>query len=108
MCSRQASTALHWTRIKFPEGDLRMSLHVWCMLVLFLCPSTKEMVVDKTRPTRWHSYQMEKGQHIIQNLKRHSDGTFTSDFTHYLDKIKAKDFVEWLASTKREGCHEEV
>uniref|UniRef100_A0A3B4WUT4 Glucagon / GIP / secretin / VIP family domain-containing protein n=1 Tax=Seriola lalandi dorsalis TaxID=1841481 RepID=A0A3B4WUT4_SERLL len=32
-----------------------------------------------------------------------SDGTFTSDFTHYLDKIKAKDFVEWLASTKREG-----
>uniref|UniRef100_A0A3B4U8V3 Glucagon / GIP / secretin / VIP family domain-containing protein n=1 Tax=Seriola dumerili TaxID=41447 RepID=A0A3B4U8V3_SERDU len=52
---------------------------------------------------RWHSYQMEKGQNIIRNLKRHADGTFTSDFTHYLDKIKAKDFVEWLASTKREG-----
>lgn len=52
---------------------------------------------------RWRSYQVEKGQHIIQNHKRHSDGTFTSDFTHYLDKIKAKDFVEWLASTKRNG-----
>ncbi|CAK6951391.1 glucagon-like [Scomber scombrus] len=56
---------------------------------------------------RWHAYQMERG-HNIRNLKRHSDGTFTSDFTHYLDKIKAKDFVEWLASTKREGCHEDL
>uniref|UniRef100_A0A3P9ARI5 Glucagon / GIP / secretin / VIP family domain-containing protein n=1 Tax=Maylandia zebra TaxID=106582 RepID=A0A3P9ARI5_9CICH len=36
-------------------------------------------------------------------LKRHSDGTFTSDFTHYLDKIKAKDFVEWLTDPKQEG-----
>uniref|UniRef100_A0A8C4I9D8 Glucagon / GIP / secretin / VIP family domain-containing protein n=1 Tax=Dicentrarchus labrax TaxID=13489 RepID=A0A8C4I9D8_DICLA len=68
------------------------------------------MVVAKTRPARyvsilflWRSYQMEKGQNIIRNFKRHSDGTFTSDFTHYLDKIKAKDFVEWLASTKRGG-----
>ncbi|KAM7404667.1 hypothetical protein PAMP_011994 [Pampus punctatissimus] len=70
--------------------------------------SSKEMVVDKTgRPARWHSYQMERGQNI-RNLKRHSEGTFTSDFTHYLDKIKAKDFVEWLASTKREGCHEDL
>lgn len=50
-----------------------------------------------------HSYQMQNGQNLIRNLKRHSDGTFSSDFTHYLDKIKAKDFVEWLASTKREG-----
>uniref|UniRef100_A0A3Q1CIV9 Glucagon / GIP / secretin / VIP family domain-containing protein n=1 Tax=Amphiprion ocellaris TaxID=80972 RepID=A0A3Q1CIV9_AMPOC len=43
------------------------------------------------------------GQRIIRNFKRHSDGTFTHDFTRYLDKMKAKDFVEWLASTKREG-----
>ncbi|XP_049921469.1 glucagon-1-like [Epinephelus moara] len=108
MCSRQASTALQWTSVKVSTGDLRMSLHVWCMLVLFLCPSTKAMVVDKTTPVRWHSYQMEKGQNIIRNLKRHSDGTFSSDFTHYLDKIKAKDFVDWLASTKRERCHEDL
>uniref|UniRef100_A0A8C3AVJ2 Glucagon / GIP / secretin / VIP family domain-containing protein n=1 Tax=Cyclopterus lumpus TaxID=8103 RepID=A0A8C3AVJ2_CYCLU len=71
-------------------GDPRMSLYLWYLLVLFLCPSTKEMV-------------MEKGRNIVRNLKRHSEGTFTSDFTHYLDKIKAKDFVEWLASRKREG-----
>ncbi|XP_078144135.1 glucagon-2-like [Centroberyx gerrardi] len=67
-----------------------------------------QMVVDKTRQARWLTYEMEKGQDIVKNFKRHSDGTFTSDFTHYLDKIKAKDFVEWLASTKRVGCDEDL
>uniref|UniRef100_A0A672ZW26 Glucagon / GIP / secretin / VIP family domain-containing protein n=1 Tax=Sphaeramia orbicularis TaxID=375764 RepID=A0A672ZW26_9TELE len=74
-------------------GDLRMSLLIWCVLVLFVCSSSKEMVLDKNRP----------GRHFIHNLKRHSDGTFTSDFTTNRDKIKAKDFVEWLASIKRNG-----
>uniref|UniRef100_A0A8C7KB37 Glucagon / GIP / secretin / VIP family domain-containing protein n=1 Tax=Oncorhynchus kisutch TaxID=8019 RepID=A0A8C7KB37_ONCKI len=40
--------------------------------------------------------------YLISIFKRHSDGTFTNDYTHYLDKIKAKDFIQWLASTKRE------
>ncbi|KAM3617831.1 uncharacterized protein V6R79_011736 [Siganus canaliculatus] len=66
-------------------------------------PSSREMVVDKTRSSRLRLYQLGKGQNVIRNLKRHSDGTFTSDFTHYLDKMKAKDFVEWLRSTKRQG-----
>uniref|UniRef100_A0A3P8NIS8 Glucagon / GIP / secretin / VIP family domain-containing protein n=1 Tax=Astatotilapia calliptera TaxID=8154 RepID=A0A3P8NIS8_ASTCA len=45
------------------------------------------------------------GHHMVRKLKRHSDGTFTSDFTHYLDKIKAKDFVEWLTDPKQEGYY---
>jgi hypothetical protein len=56
--------------------------------------------------TVWHTYEIEKGQNIIKNFKRHSDGTFTNDFTHYLDKIKAKDFVEWLTSNSRVGVVE--
>uniref|UniRef100_A0A3Q3FFF5 Glucagon / GIP / secretin / VIP family domain-containing protein n=1 Tax=Labrus bergylta TaxID=56723 RepID=A0A3Q3FFF5_9LABR len=44
-------------------------------------------------------------KNIIRNLKRHSDGTFTSDFTHYLDRFKAKDFVEWLKE-KEQGRKE--
>uniref|UniRef100_A0A8C5D395 Glucagon / GIP / secretin / VIP family domain-containing protein n=1 Tax=Gouania willdenowi TaxID=441366 RepID=A0A8C5D395_GOUWI len=39
------------------------------------------------------------GQQIIQKLKRHSDGTFTSDLINYIDKTKAKNFVKWLTST---------
>ncbi|XP_036961250.1 glucagon-1-like [Acanthopagrus latus] len=108
MNTRQARAESHWIRAEVPQGNPRMSPHLWCMLVLFLCSCSKEMVVlDKTRPAR-HSYQMQNGQNLIRNLKRHSDGTFSSDFTHYLDKIKAKDFVEWLASTKREGCHQDL
>lgn len=34
-------------------GDLRMSPHVWCVLILCLCSCSEEMVVDKLRPTRW-------------------------------------------------------
>ncbi|KAG7519260.1 glucagon-like [Solea senegalensis] len=89
-----------------------MSVLMWCMLILLLCPHSEEMVVIKTRPEssaflRWRTYRLEKGQNIIQTLKRHADGTFTSDFTHYLDKIKAKDFVDWLAR-KKEGCEEDL
>ncbi|XP_041858755.1 exendin-3-like [Melanotaenia boesemani] len=104
MCTREASTSLHWRQVKFPTGELRMKLLMWCMLVLYICSSTKEMVMDKPISSRWQSFQMRKGQ----NIKRHSDGTFTSDFTNYLDKKKAKDFVEWLTSTKPEGCREEL
>ncbi|CAL8259309.1 unnamed protein product [Gadus morhua 'NCC'] len=60
----------------------------------------------QTSSTVWHTYEIEKGQNIIKNFKRHSDGTFTNDFTHYLDKIKAKDFVEWLTSNSRVGVVE--
>lgn len=45
---------------------------------------------------------MEDEQTIFHYLKRHTDGTFTNDLTNQLDLLKAKDFVAWLASTKRE------
>ncbi|XP_060912590.1 glucagon-1-like [Labrus mixtus] len=102
MCSGKAFTLLQRTQVEVLKGDLRMSMLLWCFLVLFLCSSSFS-VVDKARPARWHSNQMQ-GKNIFRNLKRHSDGTFTSDFTHYLDRFKAKDFVEWLARTKQEGC----
>lgn len=33
--------------------------------------------------------------------KRHSQGTFTSDYSKYLDSRRAQDFVQWLMNTKR-------
>ncbi|KAI6062513.1 Exendin-3-like protein [Aix galericulata] len=50
---------------------------------------------------RWHSYKSQSAHGFPSNTKRHSEGTFTSDFTRYLDKMKAKDFVHWLINTKR-------
>lgn len=52
-------------------------------------------------PSRWHSYKSQSARSFASNIKRHSEGTFTSDFTRYLDKMKAKDFVHWLINTKR-------
>uniref|UniRef100_UPI00398F3CA4 pro-glucagon-like n=1 Tax=Pristiophorus japonicus TaxID=55135 RepID=UPI00398F3CA4 len=39
----------------------------------------------------------------LQDVKRHSEGTFTSDYSKYMDNRRAKDFVQWLMSTKRNG-----
>ncbi|KAM9751644.1 exendin-3-like isoform 1-T2 [Menidia menidia] len=108
MFSKQASTTPLSREIKFPKGDLRMKLIMWCVVVVFLCSRTKEMVMDKTTSSRWESYQIEKGENFIRHLKRHSDGTFANDLTNYFDKKKAKDFVEWLTNIKREGCREEL
>uniref|UniRef100_A0A672UU33 Glucagon / GIP / secretin / VIP family domain-containing protein n=1 Tax=Strigops habroptila TaxID=2489341 RepID=A0A672UU33_STRHB len=55
-------------------------------------------------PTGWMLWARCFGQdawNLASNIKRHSEGTFTSDFTRYLDKMKAKDFVHWLINTKR-------
>nr|XP_009942888.1 PREDICTED: glucagon-2-like [Opisthocomus hoazin] len=51
--------------------------------------------------SRWQSNESQSGRSITSNIKRHSEGTFTSDFTRYLDKMKAKDFVHWLINTER-------
>ena len=37
----------------------------------------------------------------ISEDKRHSQGTFTSDYSKYLDSRRAQDFVQWLMNTKR-------
>ncbi|XP_064307541.1 pro-glucagon isoform X2 [Phalacrocorax carbo] len=39
----------------------------------------------------------------LNEVKRHSQGTFTSDYSKYLDTRRAQDFVQWLMSTKRNG-----
>ncbi|XP_061411411.1 glucagon-2-like [Lethenteron reissneri] len=39
----------------------------------------------------------------ITLAKHHSQGSFTSDYSKYLDSKQAKDFVTWLKNTKRSG-----
>ncbi|KAM4626106.1 pro-glucagon isoform 2-T2 [Discoglossus pictus] len=39
----------------------------------------------------------------LNEVKRHSQGTFTSDYSKYLDSRRAQDFVQWLMNTKRSG-----
>ncbi|XP_033927508.1 exendin-3-like [Melopsittacus undulatus] len=75
-----------------------------CGLVLaLLSPIVWPMGTEDLDDTssRWSSYESQNAQTLMSNRKRHSEGTFTSDFTRYLDKMKAKDFVHWLINTKQ-------
>uniref|UniRef100_A0A3Q2SYI9 Glucagon a n=1 Tax=Fundulus heteroclitus TaxID=8078 RepID=A0A3Q2SYI9_FUNHE len=40
----------------------------------------------------------------LVNMKRHSEGTFSNDYSKYLEDRKAQDFVRWLMSDKRSGA----
>ncbi|XP_059183669.1 glucagon-1-like [Centropristis striata] len=41
-------------------------------------------------------------------VKRHSEGTFSNDYSKYLEDRKAQDFVRWLMNNKRSGAAENV
>ncbi|XP_005986262.1 exendin-3-like [Latimeria chalumnae] len=69
------------------------------LLLLILSPFSWQIMVQDT--ASWEEYESAHVKNTFSNIKRHSEGTFTSDFTRYLDKMKAKDFVRWLISTKR-------
>ncbi|XP_068853598.1 exendin-3-like [Aphelocoma coerulescens] len=56
---------------------------------------------DLEELSRWKLFGSQNSQSFPPHVKRHSEGTFTSDFTRYLDRMKAKDFVHWLINTKR-------
>ncbi|XP_042743695.1 pro-glucagon-like [Lagopus leucura] len=71
-------------------------LYLSGLVLAVLIPAAWQVVPRDTGDAlRWPSYEAPS------NTKRHSEGTFTSDFTRYLDKMKAKDFVHWLINTKR-------
>ncbi|XP_077436946.1 glucagon b isoform X1 [Vanacampus margaritifer] len=37
------------------------------------------------------------------SMKRHSEGTFSNDYSKYLETRRAQDFVQWLKNSKRNG-----
>nr|XP_020441755.1 glucagon-1-like [Monopterus albus] len=40
----------------------------------------------------------------LSNMKRHSEGTFSNDYSKFLEERKAQDFVRWLMNNKRSGA----
>ncbi|XP_054479978.1 glucagon-1-like [Anoplopoma fimbria] len=42
----------------------------------------------------------------LSNTKRHSEGTFSNDYSKFLEDRKAQDFVRWLMNNKRSGAEE--
>uniref|UniRef100_G3PL47 Glucagon a n=1 Tax=Gasterosteus aculeatus TaxID=69293 RepID=G3PL47_GASAC len=41
----------------------------------------------------------------LSSTKRHSEGTFSNDYSKFLEEKKAQDFVQWLMNNKRSGSN---
>ncbi|XP_078085308.1 glucagon b [Mustelus asterias] len=70
------------------------------LLLLILVQNSCQNPLQDTEET---SSTLEKQSNPLEDVKRHSEGTFTSDYSKYMDNRRAKDFVQWLMSTKRNG-----
>ncbi|XP_056416057.1 uncharacterized protein LOC130357389 [Hyla sarda] len=91
-----------WSKLSFLQADQMKKAQLMYLtgaIFLVMTPESLQILVrDSSDETRWQEYQ---AQVFTSNIKRHSEGTFSSDLTRYLDKMKAKDFVQWLMNKKR-------
>uniref|UniRef100_A0A8C4QET2 Glucagon / GIP / secretin / VIP family domain-containing protein n=1 Tax=Eptatretus burgeri TaxID=7764 RepID=A0A8C4QET2_EPTBU len=76
MC-KVSSRSVHWSRSLFVTKKNRQT----------------------DRQTQTEGLFLKKAGHSI--TKRHSEGTFTSDYSKFLDNVRARDFVNWLMNSKR-------
>ncbi|XP_073401340.1 pro-glucagon isoform X1 [Dendrobates tinctorius] len=58
---------------------------------------------DKSRSVKAARTEALDDSDHHNEVKRHSQGTFTSDYSKYLDSRRAQDFVQWLMNSKRSG-----
>ncbi|KAM8933858.1 pro-glucagon [Pelodytes ibericus] len=58
---------------------------------------------DKSRSVKAARNEALDDSGPLNEVKRHSQGTFTSDYSKYLDSRRAQDFVQWLMNSKRSG-----
>ncbi|XP_062906206.1 pro-glucagon-like isoform X1 [Mobula hypostoma] len=80
---------------------------VAAMLLLMLVQNSCQKPMHDTEEISSSTLQTSEKQldtsNSLQDVKRHSEGTFTSDYSKYMDNRRAKDFVQWLMNAKRNG-----
>uniref|UniRef100_A0AAY4AEE2 Glucagon / GIP / secretin / VIP family domain-containing protein n=1 Tax=Denticeps clupeoides TaxID=299321 RepID=A0AAY4AEE2_9TELE len=65
------------------------------LLLLVLLQSSRQVIschlftVSSTEPQ------------AVPHMKRHSEGTFSNDYSKYLENRRAQDFVQWLMNSNR-------
>ncbi|XP_063997785.1 exendin-3-like isoform X2 [Pogoniulus pusillus] len=70
------------------------------LLLALLAPAGCSMdPQDLEDADRAQALGAQSSHSFASGIKRHSEGTFSSDFSHYLDRLRAKDFVRWLLSS---------
>ncbi|XP_039236532.1 pro-glucagon-like isoform X1 [Pipra filicauda] len=66
------------------------------VLALLFPPGIQAAPEGLDGPSSRNSEGSQSSQSFPSDAKRHSEGTFSSDFTRFLDRMKAKEFVHWL------------
>ncbi|KAH0621423.1 hypothetical protein JD844_022724 [Phrynosoma platyrhinos] len=83
------------------------SIYLVAGLVLMIVQSSWQSPLQETEE-KSRSFKASQAEPLddsrqLNEVKRHSQGTFTSDYSKYLDTRRAQDFVQWLMNTKRSG-----
>ncbi|KTG36424.1 hypothetical protein cypCar_00008820, partial [Cyprinus carpio] len=72
------------------------------LLLLFVQNSICVPLHDDSTSTETVESLPARGQGFT-TAKRHSEGTFSNDYSKYLETRRAQDFVQWLMDSKRNG-----
>ncbi|XP_077082211.1 glucagon a [Siphateles boraxobius] len=72
------------------------------LLLLFVQNSMCVPLQDDNTSTETAESLVPRAQGFT-TVKRHSEGTFSNDYSKYLETRRAQDFVQWLMDSKRNG-----
>ncbi|KAL6462032.1 hypothetical protein MHYP_G00301770 [Metynnis hypsauchen] len=72
------------------------------LLLLFFVHSSLELPLKDVTSSETEARVWEERKDFPL-VKRHSEGTFSNDYSKYLETQRAQDFVQWLMNSKRSG-----
>ncbi|XP_061697380.1 glucagon b [Syngnathoides biaculeatus] len=73
------------------------------LLLLIIIQSSWQVPNHDTNSMLLSDNSVSSGPLELSNVKRHSEGTFSNDYSKYLETRRAQDFVQWLKNSKRNG-----
>ncbi|XP_072306926.1 glucagon-1-like [Eucyclogobius newberryi] len=76
------------------------------VILLTVCLVQRSWQAAIQEPDNSMSFEAEETLAEEPNMKRHSEGTFSNDYSKYLEDRKAQDFVRWLMNNKRSSLAE--
>ncbi|KAK3509767.1 hypothetical protein QTP70_009102 [Hemibagrus guttatus] len=102
----QISKALVNQKVDFESMVFKMKgthFSAGLVLLLVLIQSSLELPLqDDTTSSETDASLLDQRKDMMR-ARRHSEGTFSNDYSKYLETRRAQDFVQWLMNSKRSG-----
>ncbi|XP_019723751.1 glucagon b isoform X1 [Hippocampus comes] len=73
------------------------------LLILIIVQSSLQLPDHDTNSAVLSENSISSEPLELSSMKRHSEGTFSNDYSKYLETRRAQDFVQWLKNSKRNG-----